>query len=322
MVYHFREEGFPMSQKAVVTKRRGRLWHFSCTVPSGWILFPGDFVPMSAHPAWWVRFFLVLANFYFFTHFSYLHIANFVSPLFYPLFSDYFEANPRQGMTFKARAILTCGCHHLDIPYAQCVWNGVLVPLPPQPAKPVAPASPFTRLWGALELLLPLVHPFSVSSACSSLRSLNCSLCFICFSSWRGPIPTSPTATHNNHQSSSLSQGVPTKPSAGKDWGCCAKAECSGLPPHPCPRWPPVRSSWTEVVQWPYFYKLISNTLCTKPTGRPTVPEYILCLPQDGTLHSLAPGSAPPFYTGRTPVSPKSPPPTPAPARLSPPRTQ
>ncbi|KAK1332956.1 hypothetical protein QTO34_006487 [Cnephaeus nilssonii] len=57
----------------------------------------------------------------------------------YPLFSEYLEANPRQEVTFKARAMWTCGCHHLDIPYAHCVRNSVLIPPPPQPAKPLLP---------------------------------------------------------------------------------------------------------------------------------------------------------------------------------------
>lgn len=51
MVYHFREQGFSVSQK-VVTQRRGWLWHFSYIVPLEG-LFHGNFVPMSVLPAWW-----------------------------------------------------------------------------------------------------------------------------------------------------------------------------------------------------------------------------------------------------------------------------
>ena len=91
LIHHFREQGFPVNQKAVVTQRRGWLWHFSCSVPLGGILFHGNFVssladvcPPSLMNGRAAFFPLVWANFYFFTHFSYLLIANSLSLIAYP----------------------------------------------------------------------------------------------------------------------------------------------------------------------------------------------------------------------------------------------
>lgn len=69
-------------------------------------------------------------------------------------------------MTFKARAILTSGCHYLDIPYAQCVWNSVLIPPPPQaheahlPSFPMYPADP-VRSRGVIMALYLSSHTLS-----------------------------------------------------------------------------------------------------------------------------------------------------------------
>lgn len=46
MVFHFREQGFPVSRKAVVTKK-GVAMTLSCSVPLGGILFHGNVVPRS-----------------------------------------------------------------------------------------------------------------------------------------------------------------------------------------------------------------------------------------------------------------------------------
>ena len=153
MVYHFREQGFPVSRKAVVTQKRGWLWYFSCSVPVGGILFHSNFVAsltnvcppslMNGRAAFSSPEHELIFTF---SPTSVIYSANFVSPIAYPPFSDDFEANQTGRWLLKLQ---------LYWPLDVITWTSLMLsvyktefstPPPPQPTRSVSPASPFTQL--------------------------------------------------------------------------------------------------------------------------------------------------------------------------------
>lgn len=110
-------------------------------------------------------------------------------------------------MIFKTRAMWTCGCHYLDIPYAHCVRNRVSshLHLSQQSCFSCFSTCPLAHI-GSLGVIVapPTLFslPFSPNSACSSLQSLKSPL-LISVSLVEGaqfpPFPQPPRTTTSPH---------------------------------------------------------------------------------------------------------------------------